>query len=384
VAEIVTGIHDLRRLARRRIPRAFFDYIDRGSYDELTIARNRRDLDALEFRQRVLVDVSHMSLGGTLLGEPVTIPVGIAPTGLTGLFHGDGEILAARAAADFGIPFCLSTLSICSIEDVHAAVRQPFWFQLYLMRDRGFNRELIARAAAAQCSALMLTLDMPVQGERRRDAHNGLRIPPRLTLRNALDIATRPSWALGVLFGKRRTFGNVAGRIAGSGGLTTLSQWIGTQFDTTATWSDLEWIREAWPGKLVLKGIMDPADAQRACAAGVDAIVVSNHGGRQLDGAPSTISALPAIVAAAGQRCEVLLDGGVMSGQDVLRALALGARGCLIGKAFLYGLAAQGRPGVTLALEILRRELGVSMALTGRKSLAEIDRSVLTDRGQAP
>jgi L-lactate dehydrogenase (cytochrome) len=383
MTQVITSIADLRLLARRRIPRAFFDYADRGSYDELTIRRNRADLDALAFRQRVLVDVSRMSLATTMLGEPVPIPVAIAPTGLTGLFHGDGEIHGARAAEAFGIPFCLSTLSICSIEDVAAAVSKPFWFQLYLMRDRGFNRELIDRASAARCSALMLTLDMPVQGERRRDAHNGLRIPPRLTLRNALDIMTKPTWALGVLFGRRRTFGNVAGRIQGADGLTTLSQWIGTQFDSSATWKDVEWVRSVWPGKLILKGILDPLDARLACDAGVDAIVVSNHGGRQLDGAPSTISVLPAIAASVGRRCEVLFDGGVMSGQDVLRALALGAQGCLIGKAFLYGLAAQGEAGVRSVLEILRKELSVSMALTGRNALADVDRSVLMGAGDA-
>jgi L-lactate dehydrogenase (cytochrome) len=375
---IINSIADLRELARKRVPRAIFEYADRGAYDELTLARNRRDLDALALRQRVMVDLTKLSLGTTVLGEPWSMPVSIAPTGLTGLFHRNGEMEGARAAHAAGVQFCLSTMSICSIEDVRGAVEKPFWFQLYLMRDRGFNQELIDRAKAAKCSALMLTLDLQVQGLRRRDAKNGLSIPPRLTLRNALDIATKPAWAMGVLFGKRRTFGNLEARMKGSA-LKTLAQWIATQFDPAVTWKDIEWVRSHWPGKLLVKGILDPEDARLACEAGVDALVVSNHGGRQLDSAPSTISMLPRIADAIGGRCEVLFDGGVQSGQDVLKALALGARACLIGKSFLYSLAAMGREGVALALEIIRQELQVSMALAGKVDVGAVDRSVIVE-----
>jgi len=373
-------IADLRDLARRRVPRAIFEYADRGSYDEVTFKRNRRDLEAFEFRQRVMVDVSKQSLKTTMLGEPCTIPVAIAPTGLTGLFHANGEMLGARAAEQYGIPFCLSTMSICSIEDVRSATSKPFWFQLYLMRDRGFNAELIDRAKAAGCSALVLTVDMPIQGLRRRDPKNGLSIPPRLTVRNAIDIAMRPTWALKVLLGKRRTFGNLAGRMSNTGGLTTLSQWIASQFDPTVTWKDIEWVRSRWPGKLILKGILDADDARLACENAADALVVSNHGGRQLDGAPSTISVLPEVVEAVGGRCEVLFDGGVQSGQDVLKALALGARGCLIGKTFLYALAAMGEAGVLLALDIISKELQVSLALTGSNDVREVNPNILRRR----
>lgn len=336
MASIPSCIEDLRKLAKRRIPRAIFDYADRGAYDEVTLRRNRAALQQLQFRQRVMVDVSQRELATTLLGRPAALPLAIAPTGLAGLFHRDGEICGARAAAAAGVPFCLSTMSICSIEDLRAAVPEPFWFQLYLMRDRGFNAELMARAQAAQCSALMLTLDLPVQGERRQDARNGLRIPPRLTLHNAWDVLTKPRWVAGVL-----------------------------------------WVRERWPGKLILKGVLDPEDARRASAIGADAIVVSNHGGRQLDGAPATIAVLPAIADVMDPRCELLLDGGIQSGQDLLKALALGARGGLIGKAYLYALAALGERGVALALQFLRNELSVSMALTGCVSVQGIDRSVL-------
>lgn len=380
---IINSIADLRDLARRRVPRAIFEYADRGSYDEVTFSRNRRDLDALEFRQRVMVDVSKQQLTTTILGEKWSIPVAIGPTGLTGLFHGNGEMLGARAAEAYGVPFCLSTMSICSIEDVRSAVKKPFWFQLYLMRDRGFNAELIERAQAAECSALMLTVDMPIQGLRRRDAKNGLSIPPRLTARNVWEVALRPSWALKVLLGKRRTFGNLAGRMNDTGGLTTLSQWIGSQFDPTVTWKDIEWVRSRWPGKLIVKGILDAEDARIACDNGIDALVVSNHGGRQLDGGPSTISVLPEVAEAVGNRCEVMFDGGVQSGQDILKALALGARGCLIGKAFLYALAAQGERGVTTALDILSRELQVSLALTGTNDVEKVSRNILRNSPRA-
>jgi len=377
---VITSIADLRAIARKRVPRAIFDYADRGSYDEVTLRRNRADYEALEFRQRVAVDVSAQSLASTMVGQPVTMPLGIAPTGLTGLFHRNGEIEGCRAAQAFGVPFCLSTLSICSIEDVHEAVGKPFWFQLYLMRDRGFNEELIARARAANCPAIVLTLDLQMQGFRRQDPKNGLSVPPRLTLRNAVEIALRPRWALGVLLGKRRTFGNLAGRMAGSSGLATLSQWIAAQFDPSVNWQAVEWVRSRWPGKLILKGVLDPEDARLASASGADAVIVSNHGGRQLDGAPSTISSLPAVVEAVNGKCEVLLDGGIQCGQDVLKALALGARGCFMGKAFLYALAAGGGAGVTQALEIMRNELAVTLGLAGLSDVRKVDRSILVDR----
>lgn len=374
---VVTNVQDLRALARRRVPRAIFDYADRGSYDEVTLRANRAGLAAIGLRQRVMVDVSTRTTATTLAGQAATMPVAIAPTGLTGLFHRNGEIHGARAAEAFGVPFCLSTMSICSIEDVRAATTKPFWFQLYVMRDRGFARSLIERAAAAQCSALVLTLDLQIQGQRHQDLKNGLAVPPRLTLANALDIMRKPGWATGVLFGKRRTFGNLAGQIKGSDNLATLSQWIASQFDPSLNWQDIEWVRKMWPGKLILKGVLDVEDARAAAASGADAIVVSNHGGRQLDGAMASIAALPAIVDAVGGRTEILFDGGVQSGQDVLKALALGARGCLIGKAFLYGLAAQGEEGVTRTLEIIRRELDVSMALTGIRDVAGVTPAVL-------
>jgi L-lactate dehydrogenase (cytochrome) len=380
---VITSIADLRALARKRVPRAIFEYADRGSYDEVTLRRNRADYEALQFRQRVAVDVSTQSLATTFVGQPVTMPLGIGPTGLAGLFYRDGEIEGARAAQAFGVPFCLSTVSICSIEDVHAAVDKPFWFQLYLMRDRAFNEELIGRAQAANCSALVLTLDLQMQGVRRQDLKNGLSVPPRLTLRNAIEIAMKPRWALGVLCGKRRTFGNLEGRMGAATGLATLSEWIAKQFDPTVSWKDVDWVRKRWPGKLILKGVLDPEDAKIASTTGADAIVVSNHGGRQLDGAPSTISALPGVVDAVNGRCEVLLDGGVQCGQDLLKALALGARGCLIGKAFLYGLAAGGRAGVTTALDLIRKELAVTVGLAGLSDIRAVDRSILVEkRGQ--
>ena len=372
---ILNSIEDLRVVARRRIPRALFDYIDRGSYDELTWNRNRDDLRQLELRQRVMVDVSRLSVATTVLGEPWKMPVGLAPTGLTGFFHRDGEIEAARAAFAAGVPFTLSTMSICSIEDVRAAVAGNFWFQLYLMRDRGFNESLIARAREARCSALMLTLDLPLQALRRRDPKNGLSVPPRLTASNAWEILMRPRWLTSVLLGRRRTLGNLAAFFP-ERGIGELSEWVGGQFDPSINWKDVAWVRERWPGKLIVKGILDAEDARLAQAHGVDAIVVSNHGGRQLDGAASTISALPRVVEAAG-RCEVLLDGGITSGQDVLKALALGARACLIGKAFLYGLATDGERGVTLALDIIRKELEISMALCGMADVRQISRSAL-------
>jgi L-lactate dehydrogenase (cytochrome) len=367
---VILSIEDLRARARRRIPRAIFDYADGGSYQETTLKANAADLDAIQLRPRVMIDVSEIRLATTLAGAAASIPLAIAPTGLCGLYHADGEILGARAAAAFGIPFCLSTMSICSIEDVHAGSDQPFWFQQYLMRDRGFNQSLIERAIAARCSALVLTLDLQILAERRRDARNGLSIPPRVTLRNAWDVATKPVWALKVMFGKRRTFGNLVGHIGGAGGTATLAEWTHAQFDPTANWRDVEWVRSRWPGRLILKGVMDAEDARFALSAGADAVVVSNHGGRQLDGAPSSISVLPEIVAAIDGRCEVLFDGGIRSGQDLAKALALGARGGMIGKSFLFALAAGGQAGVTRALEIIRDELRVTLALTGTGDVA--------------
>jgi L-lactate dehydrogenase (cytochrome) len=377
---VLNSIADLRERARRRVPRAIFEYADRGSYDEITLRRNRADLDAIALRQRVGVDVSRIATATTMAGQSCALPLGIAPTGLTGLFYRDGEICGARAAAAAGIPFCLSTVAIASIEDLQEAGLSPFWFQLYLMRDRGFNEQLISRARAANCPVLILTLDLPVQGLRRRDAKNGLAVPPRLSWRNACDVATKPAWALGMWRARRRTFGNLEGRLPGPQGLKTLSTWISEQFDPTANWNDVAWVRSKWPGKLVIKGVMDAEDARRAADVGADAVVVSNHGGRQLDGAPSTISVLPQVASALQGRCEVWFDGGVMSGQDILKAIARGARGCLMGKAFLYALAAGGQEGVALGLEIMRRELSISMALAGATDIQKVDRSVLWEQ----
>jgi L-lactate dehydrogenase (cytochrome) len=380
--KVINSIADLREIARQRVPRSIFQYVDHGSYDELTLRRNRSDLDALQFRQRVLIDVARQSLRTTLFGHPAAMPLVIAPTGMTGLVHADGEILAAQAAEAAGIPFTLSTVSICSIEDVRAAVKQPFWFQLYVMRDRGYTEVLLNRAHAAGCPLLMLTVDIPVSGLRRRDAKNGLAVPPKLTFRNAFDIATKPAWATRVLFGKRKTFGNLVDRMPHTG-LATLSQWISTQFDASVTWKDIDWVRERWPGKLVIKGILDAEDARQAASMGVDGVIVSNHGGRQLDGAASTIAALPAVLDAVQGRCEVLLDGGVRSGQDVLKAVALGARGAMTGRAFLYGLGAGGRAGVTQAIEIIGRELQVSLALAGCNDVLEAGPQLLLPRQTA-
>jgi len=380
----ITNVLDLRALAQRRVPRAFFEYADRGSYDEITLRDNRHALEAIRLRQRVMVDVEHRNLATTILGQTVPLPLALAPTGLTGLQRGNGEILAARAAAAAGIPFCLSTMSICSIEQVRAAVNAPFWFQLYVMRDRGFTRALIERAAAAGCSALMLTVDLQIQGQRHREIKNGLTVPPRLTLRNFFDIASKPAWVWRVLRAPSRSFGNLQGQIDGSDSVLTLAQWIARQFDPTLSWRDLDWIREIWPGKLILKGILDPEDAAIAAQAGVDAIVVSNHGGRQLDGAPATISALPHVVDAVAGRSEVLFDGGILSGQSLLKALALGARAGLIGKAFLYGLGALGEAGVSKVIEIIGMELDVSLALTGQTDVRRVKRDILLDTNATP
>jgi L-lactate dehydrogenase (cytochrome) len=375
-----TNVMDLRARAKRRIPRSIFEYADRGSYDELTIAENSRDLDAIRLRQRVMVDVSAQQTATTILGVPAAMPLAIAPTGLTGLFHPNGEAHGARAAAKAGIPFCLSTMSILSIEDVAEMSGAPFWFQLYVMRDRDFSASLIERAKAAGCPALVLTLDLQVQGQRHRDLKNGLSVPPKLTLANAIDIATKPGWAFGMLGARRQSFGNLEEQLKKAGGLSTLSQWIAGQFDPSLNWSDVAWVRSLWPGKLILKGVMDADDARRAVDSGADAVVVSNHGGRQLDGAISSITALPEVVAAVGDRTEVLFDGGVRSGQDVFKALAHGAKACLIGKAFLWSLAAGGEDGVSQALGFIRKELAVTMALTGVADLRDIGPHVLRAR----
>jgi L-lactate dehydrogenase (cytochrome) len=374
---VVTCIEDLRQLARKRVARAIFDYVDCGSYSECTLRANRADLELLTLRQRVGIDVDRRSTRGTMAGQEVAMPVALAPTGLTGLNWADGEILAARAAERFGVPFTLSTMSICSIEDVAAEVEQPFWFQLYVMRDRGFAASLIERAKAAKCSALMLTLDLQIQGQRHRDLKNGLAVPPVLTLATAFDILRKPGWALNVLRGKRKSFGNLEGRIPDAKDLTTLSQWIAGQFDPTLSWKDVEWVKKIWGGKLILKGILDREDAKIAAGLGVEAIVVSNHGGRQLDGAVSSIRALPEIAEAVKAQTEVWVDGGIRSGQDVLKALALGADATMIGRAFLYGLGALGEAGVTRALEIIRAELDVTMALCGLRDVKDASPAIL-------
>ena len=374
---VVTCIDDLRSMAKRRVARAVFEYVDCGSYDQCTLRANRSDLESLALRQRVGIDVEHRTLGTTMAGHEVRMPVALAPVGLTGLNWADGEMLAARAAERFGVPFTLSTMSICSIEDVASAVTRPFWFQLYVMRDRGFSASLVERAKAAGCSALMLTLDLQIQGQRHRDLKNGLAVPPKLTLGTALDVMTKPGWVLNVLTGRRKSFGNLEGRIPDASNLTTLSHWIAGQFDPTLSWKDIEWVKKLWGGKLVLKGILDAEDASIAAQSGVDAIVVSNHGGRQLDGAVSSIRALPEICDAVQGKTEVWFDGGIRSGQDVLKALALGARGTLIGRAYAYGLGAMGEAGVTRALEVIEKELDVTMALCGLRDVKEASRAIL-------
>ena len=377
---VITCVEDLRILAKKRVPKAFYDYADSGSYTESTYRANTDDLAALKLRQRVAINVDQRSTRTTMIGQDVTMPVAIAPTGLTGMQWANGEMLGAIAAEKFGIPFTLSTMSICSIEDVASVTTKPFWFQLYVMRDRGFVKSMIERAKAAKCSALVLTLDLQILGQRHKDLKNGMSVPPKLTLDTLLDLATKPAWALRALTG-RKTFGNLAGHIeGGSSNIQTLGQWTASQFDPTLNWDDVAWIKEQWGGKLILKGILDVEDAKIAAQTGADALVVSNHGGRQLDGAVSSIEALPAIAEAVGDQIEVWFDGGIRTGQDILKASALGAKGSMIGRAFLYSLGAMGGEGVTKMLEILHKELDVSMALTGTKDIKEVGPHILARR----
>ncbi len=375
----VTCIEDLRLLHKRRVPKAFFDYADRGSYAEETLRANREDLQKIKFRQRILVDVSKRDLSTTILGEPSSMPLILAPVGLLGMQHGDGEIHACRAAQAAGIPFTQSTMSICSIEDIAGSVEKPFWFQLYVMKDRGFIKALVERAIAAKCSALCLTVDLQVIGQRHQDIKNGMSVPPEWTLSKLFDFATKPAWVQGVLQGKRRTFGNIAGHVKNTEDLTKLSAWTAAQFDTSLNWKDVDWIRSIWPGKLIIKGIHDIEDAKLAVETGAQAMVVSNHGGRQLDGAPSSIHVLPGIAEAVGDKIEIMFDGGIRSGQDVMRALALGAKSCMLGRAYAYGLGAGGQAGVAKAIDIIRNELLTTMGLCGVNTVAEIDRKVLAD-----
>ncbi len=374
---VITTIEDLRVLAQRRVPRMFYDYADSGSWTESTYRANESDFQKIKLRQRVAVNMEDRSTAAKMVGIDMKMPVAIAPVGLTGMQHADGEILAAKAAEKFGIRFTLSTMSICSIEDIAAHTRQPFWFQLYVMRDRDFIERLIDRAKAAKCDALVLTLDLQILGQRHKDLKNGLTAPPRLTLANIINMATKPGWCLGMAGTKRRQFGNIVGHVKGVSDMANLGAWTAQQFDPRLNWGDVEWIKKRWGGKLILKGIQDVADARLAVDSGADALIVSNHGGRQLDGAQSSIEALPAIVADVGSKIEVHMDGGIRSGQDVLKAWALGARGTYIGRSMVYGLGAMGEAGVSKALEIIHRELDLTMAFCGHTKIGTVDRSIL-------
>jgi len=376
MSDILT-IADLKDLARRRVPKMFFDYADSGAWTESTYRANEEDFQKIKFRQRVLVDMSNRSLESTMIGEKVAMPVALAPTGLTGMQHADGEMLAAQAAEEFGVPFTLSTMSICSIEDVASVTRKPFWFQLYVLRDKDFVLDLIDRAKAAKCSALVLTLDLQILGQRHKDVRNGLSAPPKMTLANIANIAMRPRWLMGIAATPRRTFRNIVGHAKGVGDVASLASWTTEQFDPHLSWKDVAWIKERWGGKLILKGILDKEDALMAVKTGADAIVVSNHGGRQLDGASSSIMALEEIADAVGDRIEVHMDGGIRSGQDVLKALCLGAKGTYIGRPFLYGLGAMGKEGVTLALEIIRKEMDITLALCGKRLVTDMGKDQL-------
>ena len=374
---VITNIEDLRILAQRRVPRMFYDYADSGSWTESTYRANSSDFSGMKFRQRVAVNMENRNLRITMAGQSTAMPVAIAPTGLTGMQHADGEILAARAAEKFGVPFTLSTMSICSIEDIAANTSAPFWFQLYVMKDREFINRLIDRAKAARCSALVLTLDLQILGQRHKDLKNGLSAPPKLTLANIVNMATKPRWCLGMLGTKRRFFGNIVGHASDVSDMSSLSAWTAQQFDPALSWDDVAWIKDRWGGKLIIKGIMDAEDARLAVRSGADALIVSNHGGRQLDGALSSIAALPAIVDAVGGQIEIHLDSGIRSGQDVIKALALGAHGVYIGRAFLYGLGAMGEAGVTKCLEIIRNELDLTMAFCGLNDIRNVSKEIL-------
>ncbi|MDR9433782.1 MAG: alpha-hydroxy acid oxidase [Spiribacter sp.] len=374
---VITCIDDLKRIYHRRVPKMFYDYCETGSWSEQTFTENTRDFNALYFRQRVAVDMTNRTTASQLMGEPVTMPVALSPVGLTGMQHADGEIHAARAAEKFGVPFTLSTLSICSIEDVAAATTQPFWFQVYTLKDDDFMQRLMARARDANCSAIVITLDLQVQGQRHKDLKNGLSAPPKLTLRSIANMMTKVSWGLGMLGTKRRTFGNVVGHAKGVTDPGSLSSWTAEAFDHALDWDRVKELMDMWGGKVVLKGIMDPEDARRAADLGADAIVVSNHGGRQLDGALSAIRMLPDIIEAVGDRMEIYFDSGIRSGQDILKALALGADGVMIGRAWVYGLGAMGEAGVTKALEVLHKELDTTMALCGHRNINEVDQQIL-------
>jgi L-lactate dehydrogenase (cytochrome) len=376
--QVITNIEDLRVLHQKRTPKMFYDYCDSGSWTEGTYRANTTDFAAIKLRQRVAVNMEGRSTRSQMIGQDVAMPVAIAPTGLTGMQHADGEILAAKAAKKFGIPFTLSTMSICSIEDVaEHTERHPFWFQLYVMRDRDFIERLIERARAANCSALVLTLDLQIIGQRHKDLKNGLSAPPKLTLPNILNMATKPRWCLNMLRTPRRQFGNIVGHVKGIENMGSLSEWTAKQFDPRLNWGDVAWIKKRWGGKLILKGIQDVEDARLAANSGADALIVSNHGGRQLDGAPSSIHALGEIVADVGSKIEVHMDGGIRSGQDVLKAVALGAKGTYIGRAFLHGLGAMGEAGVTKALEIIHKELDLTMAFCGHTQIGTVDRGIL-------
>ena len=374
----MTCIEDLRVVAKRRVPRMFYDYADSGSYTQGTYRANEDDFQKIKLRQRVAVNMEGRSTRSTMIGQEVAMPVAIAPTGLTGMQHADGEILGAKAAKAFGVPFTLSTMSICSLEDIAEHTdHHPFWFQLYVMRDKAFMERLINRAKAANCSALVVTLDLQILGQRHKDIKNGLSTPPKPTLANMINLATKPHWCLGMLGTKRRSFGNIVGHVDGVGDVSSLSSWTADQFDPSLNWSDVEWIKKLWGGKIILKGVMDAEDARLAAQSGADALVVSNHGGRQLDGAPSSIEALPSIAEAAGKDIEVWMDGGIRSGQDVLKARALGAQGTMIGRSFLYGLGAYGQAGVSRALQIIHKELDTTMAFCGHTQIDKVGREIL-------
>ena len=374
---VITNIEDLRVLAEKRVPRMFYDYADSGSWTEGTYRANEADFQKIKLRQRVAVNMENRTTATKMVGLDVKMPVAIAPVGLTGMQSADGEIKAARAAEKFGIPFILSTMSICSMEDVAAATTAPFMYQLYMMRDREAMSNMIERARKAKCSALVLTLDLQGIGQRHKDLKNGLTAPPSPTIANIINLMTKPRWCLGMAGTRRHTFGNLVGHVKGVSNMKSLSSWTNEQFDPRLSWEDVAWVKAQWGGKLILKGIQDVEDAKLAAQSGADAIVVSNHGGRQLDGAQSSIEALPAIVAAVGDQIEVWMDGGIRSGQDVLKAWALGARGVLIGRAMVYGLGAMGEEGVSKALQIIHKELDVTMAFCGHTNIQNVNTNIL-------